>query len=221
MKRAVSLFLCLLLLVVLSPAALASTFGQVDVFAKYLFVSGLPEFALKNGEGGGTLSDGTEISVTGAPSNATWLVVRQIPQSVSEPYEWFREVLGNKTMQAYEIYFRDDLGNRIPANGAVVTITVPGGMSDVDVYSVDPNNSHAELTSSIKNGKVTFRTDGKRYYVLTGTASSSGGDGNDPPKTGDDSRVLLWLLLLLVAFAGMVLCIALGKRRRKGAERKK
>ena len=203
--------------------------GDITVEVRVDHSTGLPEFPLSGGSGGGTLPDGTEISVTGAPAGATYLVVRQISQMLTEPYKWFKDVLGNKSMQAYEIFFRDDLGNRIAANGATIKVSTPSGMTEIVVYSVDPDESNAKLTVNIKDGKAIFRTDGKRYYVLTGTISGTTpdpdvpkpDDPNDPPKTGDESNMMLWIILLIVAFVGMVLCVVLGKRRKKDSAEKK
>ncbi len=248
MKKIISFIFCIMLVFLWSvPAYAASSTihieepipageklvadANISIKAKVDYSTGLPEFPITNGNGGGKLPDGTEIAETGAPAGATYLVVRQIAQTETEPYKWFEEVLGDNTMQAYEIFFRDDRGNRISASGASIKVSIPDGMTEIVVYSLDPDNSSAKLPANIKDGKAIFCTDGRRYYVLTGTKSGTtprpnpdnsvskpdntipkptpapGGGKDDPPKTGDESNVLLWLLLAVVALIGIVICL--------------
>lgn len=140
------------------------------IYGKITYESALPEFPVSNGGGGGTLPDGTEIAVSGVPNGAVTLVVNKIDHSETEPYAWFKQVLGNKgsVMQAYEIYFLDADRNRIAAEGAGITVSIPGNMEEPKVYSVTPAGSYGALGATIAGGKISFTTDGSHYYVLAG-----------------------------------------------------
>lgn len=195
--------------------------SDISIKARMEYSAGLPEFPITDGSGGGKLPDGTEISVTGAPTGAVILVVRKIAQTETEPYKWFKEVLGNREMQAYEIFFRDAEGNRIDADGAAIKVSTPDGMTNITVCSVDPDNSNAKFTANIKDGKAIFRTDGSRYYVLAGTKSgitpTPDPDREDEniPNAGNDFNMMFWINQAVVAPIGMMICLVFRKRQKK------
>ena len=171
MKRIITLLLCVLVVVAIMPtAALASGQASIDVYAKYMYDTGLSEFPVEDGKGGGTLPDGTEIEVENAPDDAVVLVVRKIPQTETAAYTWFAQVLSGKgsQFQAYEIYFMDKDYNRIPASGAKITLTAPKDMDDTKMFSVTPAGSYRQLTLTLANANGSFTTDGSRYYVFAG-----------------------------------------------------
>lgn len=151
-------------------------------------------------EGAGTLpDDGTVIETDQAPDGAVYLVVRKIKQTETEAYAWFKTVLTEQaeTVQAYEIYFLKENGERLPADGAKIRITAPASVRELQICSVTESSTSQKLQSVIINGKAEFVTDGSRYYVLTDakTAESekqteNAGDNNQRPAedTEDNSQ---------------------------------
>lgn len=103
------------------------------------------------------------------PENAYRLVV--IPIDDEEALEWFSGCAKSpwkSTGTFYAVFYEDAKGNKLPANGVKLTVQVPGGYENVQVFSVDPdgNGQFVERFDSIGTS-VTFTTNGKLYYGVT------------------------------------------------------
>ncbi len=227
MRKILSLLLVLLTLVSLLPVVAFATTElpkvlpyekEIPVLVRAVYTSDLPEFPIDDGEGGGKLPDGTDVWVEDAPAGAVILVVRKIDQSETGPYTWFKQVLNGKgeLFQAYQIYFLDADRNRIEANGAVITLSIPDGMKKTVLYSVDTDSSYAKLTDILKGSKVRFTTDGSLYYVFAGYKPTGGTNGGSAGvKTGDASHIFLWMGICAVSLLILLLILWLLKKRKK------
>lgn len=153
----------------------------------------------EDGDGSATLPDGTEIEISNADKTKGQLVIDPITDK--EALDWVNSVTDGKVKapQAFHIYYLYDNGNMTNADGVSVTIKPGNTLQNPVVYSLKSDGSLSLLSADVKNGTVTFTTDGSPYYVLGETPS----DPDTPPKTGDNSYMELWIALLAVS--GMVL----------------
>ena len=71
-----------------------------------------------------------------------------------------------KTPQAFHIYYLDNNGNLINANGISVSMKPGNTLQNPVVYSLKSDGSIELLSADVKNGMITFTTDGSPYYVL-------------------------------------------------------
>lgn len=196
-------------------AELGSGTEKIDVYAKYNRAvaeeCGVP---VENGTAQVTLGNGTTVTITQAPESAERLLVYPFPKSDADAWQWVQERLGNqaKALQPYEIYFLTGDGTRIPANGAIVTLSAGGG--DLGVYSLSSAGSLTLLQSSASNGRLNFKTNGCDYYVLAKKMETEKPDNPDDsdhfghhkpdysnPRTGDTLGISVGLMTLsLVTF---------------------
>ena len=83
------------------------------------------------------------------------------------------------------------------------------------VYSLKSDGSMELLSADVKNGTITFTTDGSPYYVLgekdSGSTPSNPGDS---PQTGDNSHMALWIALLAASVFGLAGTAVYSKRKR-------
>ena len=223
MRRLLAMLLTVVLVCSMSfPAFAAEETKEIDVTAKYV--------STVEGEYPAQITEGTAtvevvdvfVSVTGAPSTAVTLVVVPIPESEKEAQKWFVECLEDigTPLAVYDIYFLTDEGNRINANGAIVTIDFPSYEGELIVCSVSTDETTKTLSSTIEDGKITFTTDSGNYYVLAekkaaGT-TNSGTTPDDPvsPPTGDDTMIWPWILVAIVALI-LIFFLLIWKRRKK------
>lgn len=215
------------------PAFAAQEEKEIDVTVKYVAtVEG--EYPAQITEGTATVEiDGVTVSVTGAPSVAVTLVVVPIPEGEKEAQAWFIECLEDTgiPLAVYDIYFLTADGSRINANGAAVAIDCPTYEGELIVCSVSTDETTKTLTSVVKDGKVTFTTDGSNYYVLAEKKSAGTTDPgtddpgtttpDDPvsPPTGDDTMIWPWILVAIVVLS-LIFFLIFWKRRKKDEEQK-
>lgn len=227
MRKILSLLLVLLALMSLLPTAVLAATEHINTLpyatsfaikARVVYTSGLPEFPIDQGKGGGTLPDGTEIWVENAPNGAVTLVVRKIDQSETGPYTWFKQVLNGKgeLFQAYEIYFLDVGRNRIAATNVRVALSVPGNMRKAMLYSVDSSGAFSQLTDTLHGVMAVFTTDGRPYYVFAGYKPFGVYiPGSGFIKTGDASHIFLWSGICAASLLILLLIFWLLKKRKK------
>ena len=210
-------------------SVLAETIEQkdVDVTAQYIQTAeGFNQAPVKNGEGSLTTEEGVKVSVSGAPGNARYLVVCPILKN-TDGGRWLIKCLNGRGnfICAYDIYFLDEAGNRINAEGTTVTIDSPADADNLEFYSVSTDGTVAVTDYSVKDNCITFKISGNRYYVFTEktasdisvtqtpTAGSTGTGSqskcNFVPKTADNTNIL-GLVIALVISAAMALL--LGKK---------
>ena len=145
----------------------------------------------ENGKGSATLPDGTEIEISNANKTQGQLVIDPITEK--EALDWISSVTDGKVKapQPFHIYYLDDNGNLINADGISVTMKPETALTNPVVYSLKPGGSMALLSADVKNGTITFTTDGSPYYVLgEKDSSSTPSDPGDSPQTGGNSYTL-------------------------------
>ena len=120
----------------------------------------------EGGEGSATLPDGTEIEISDADKTKGQLVIDPITDK--EALDWINSVTDGKVKapQAFHIYYLDDTGNMINANGISVSMKPENILQNPVVYSLKTDGSMELLSADVKNGTITFTTDGSPYYVL-------------------------------------------------------
>lgn len=179
---------------------------DIDVYAKYVDGIDRNEVSVdEDGNGSTTLSDGTEITVSGADRAQGRLMIDLITET--EALDWLGDVVGDKAQDivAYHIYYVDGEGNMTPADGVTVTVA-PKAEFDTPVgYSVNPDGEAKELTLAAEEKGFTFTVNGDPYYLCGEKASL--------PPTGDGGNTGLWLLLLLSA--GALIGMAAYDRKKK------
>ena len=211
-------------------SVLAETIEQkdVDVTAQYIQTAeGFNQAPVKNGEVSLTTEEDVKVSVSGAPGNARYLVVCPILKN-TDGGRWLIKCLNGRGnfICAYDIYFLDEVGNRINAKGTTVTIDSPADTDNFEVYSVSTDGTAAVPDYSVKNSSVTFTVLGNSYYVFvektptnavitptqvannqSSTKSNTSSEINSVPKTADNTNVAGFVIALVIsaASAGMVL----------------
>lgn len=120
----------------------------------------------ENGEGSATLPDGTEVGISDADKTKGQLVIDPITDK--EALDWINSVTDGKVKapHPFHIYYLDDNGNLINANGISVSMKPGNTLQNPVVYSLKSDGSMELLSADVKNGMITFTTDGSPYYVL-------------------------------------------------------
>lgn len=211
-------------------SVLAETIEQkdVDVTAQYIQTAeGFNQGPVKNGEGSLITEGGVKVSVSDAPGTARYLVVCPIPKN-TEGGRWLIKCLNGKGdfICAYDIYFLDEAGNRINAEGTTVTIDSPVDADNLEFYSVSTDGTVAVTDYSVKNSSVTFTVLGNSYYVFvektptnaaitptqvannqSSTKSNTSSEINSVPKTADNTNAAGFAIMLAISatVAGMAL----------------
>lgn len=163
---------------------------DIDVYAKYADNIDRNEVSVdEDGNGSATLSDGTEITVSGADRTQGRLMIDLITET--EALDWLGDVVSDKAQDivAYHIYYVDGEGNMTPADGVTVTVAPKAELNTPVGYSVNPDGETKELTLTTEDRGFTFTVNGDPYYLCGEKASI--------PPTGDGGNIGLWLLLLL------------------------
>ena len=120
----------------------------------------------EDGEGSATLPDGTEIEISNADKTKGQLVIDPITDK--EALDWINSVTDGKVKapQAFHIYYLDNNGNLINADGVSVSMKPGNTLQNPVVYSLKSDGSMELPSADVKNGTITFTTDGSPYYVL-------------------------------------------------------
>ena len=120
----------------------------------------------EDGEGWATLPDGTEIEISDADKTKGRLVIDPITEK--EALDWINSVTDGKVKapQAFHIYYLDNNGNLINADGISVSMKPENTLQNPVAYSLKSDGSMELLSANVKNGTITFTTDGSPYYVL-------------------------------------------------------
>ena len=225
MKRIMTWLLTMIVILSASVTAFAAEqddetqqTSNVDVYAKYVNNTEwnvVPVDA--SGNGSTTLSDGTQITVSGATQSGWQLAIDPITEK--EAVDWIGGVLDGKAkdLSPLHIYFINASGNIKAADGVTVTIKLPKKLTDPAAYSLTGEGNASGLTVSMEDGSLTFTTDGSPYYVLGEKVSgetSSPSEPSNSPQTGDNSHMALWMVLLAVSVFGLAGTSVYSKRKR-------
>lgn len=227
MKRTLAFLLTVVLTLFCSVTAFAAEPDDetkqthVDVYAKYVNNTEwnvVPVDA--SGNGSTTLSDGTQITVSGAARSGWQLAIDPITEK--EAVDWIGGVPDGKAkdLLPLHIYFIDASGNIKTADSVTVTVKQPENPNAPVAYSLSSEGTASGMAVSMENGSLTFTADGSPYYVLgekdSGGTSPNGETPSDPgnsPQTGDTGRI--WLRLAILMVSGMVLFGIISYRKRK------
>ena len=140
---------------------------DIGVYVKYVDNTVWNTVPTEEGGGGSaTLPDGTEIEISNADKTKGQLVIDPITDK--EALDWVNSVTDGKVKapQAFHIYYLDNNGNLINADGISVSMKPGNTLQNPVVYSLKSDGSLELLSADVKNGMITFTTDGSPYYVL-------------------------------------------------------
>ena len=180
MKKLISVFLILTMTLALGVSALAVS--NPDGHAGSTTVDGVPgdvnlgvyitavgerwRYSDNVTDGSGDIEGpGFTVHADDIPEGAVRLVVAPIDDP--EALAWFSGCAGESwedTGVFYAVFYEDAEGNRMPAYGVQITVRVPGGYENVNVYSVTEGGSASSLDYTGGVGSVSFTTNGSLYY---------------------------------------------------------
>lgn len=168
----------------------------------------------EDGEGSATLPDGTEVGISDADKTKGRLVIDPITDK--EALDWISSLTDGKvkTPQGFHIYYLDNNGNITNADGISVSMKPGDTLQNPVVYSLKSDGSMELLSADVKNGTITFTTDGSPYYVLGEKDGGTPSDPDNPPQTGDNSHMALWIAVLFVSGAGVIGTTVYGRKKR-------
>lgn len=218
MKRLLSFVLTSLILSTLAVPAFAAEERQAEVYARAVrtTIGSVYSSSVEDGPVEITTDDDIAVTVEKAPDGAALLMVVPVPRTETAAWRWITVCLEDTgvPIHTFDIYFEDQDGNRIDANGAVVTIDCPHCSGTPMVCSLTTDGKVRVLTDSAHGTTVTFTTNGSTYYIMADKAPSPHPADPDSPQTGDDSGILLWSGLLMGS-ALSILLLLMGKRRKE------
>lgn len=231
MKKLITIILIVLTVLSCGITAFAeavSDKAEIPVNAKAQYhIEGQYPADLEEGGAVVTVDDGTTITVTNAPNDAARLIVTPIPASERSAWTWITGCFKNTgtPVHTFDIYFVDESGSRINANGAVVTIDCTHCSGTPMVCSLTTEEKVTVLDST----RGTFTTDGSHYYVLaekttepdeddtTDVQIPVSGDTSSAtsPLTGDNGKESFWIALVLISGAVLVGMSAYKQKKHK------
>ncbi|MBR2320327.1 MAG: LPXTG cell wall anchor domain-containing protein [Clostridia bacterium] len=218
MRKMISLFLSLLLLLSQSVTAFAiEEEKQADVYARAVRTTlGVYLADIDDGTAEVTTEDDITIIVTDIPEGAVRLMVVPVPKTEREAWVWITACLkdAGTPIHTFDIYFKDADGNRISANGEKVTIDCPHCSGIPKVCSLTTSGAVRVLNDSAQGATVTFTTDGSTYYVIADKAPSDHPGDSDIPQTGDNSHLAFWSGILVLSLIALFFLV-FWKRRKK------
>ena len=217
MRKFAAFLLALMLLLPQSMTAFAfEEERQADVYARAVRTTdGVYPAQIDDDTATVTTDEDIIITVTDAPESAVKLMVVPIPKDETQAWAWITDCLEDvgTPVHLFDIYFEDQDGNRINANGAVVTIDCPHCSGTPKICSLTTGGTVRVLNDSARGSEVAFRTDGSTYYIIADKTPSQHPGDTDIPQTGDHSGIGLWSGLLLGSTLALWLLIF--KRRRQ------
>ena len=179
MRKIVTLLLTIAMFMSLGITAFASENPtEIDVYARVIrTIEGEFVAEVQNGTAETILDDGTSVSVANAPNDAVMLMVVPVPKTETEAWNWITACVKKiaNPVHTFDIYFMDSRGERLDADGAVVTLNCPHGSGVPVVCSLDTDGTVHVLTpsSQARMMVVTFTTNGSSYYVMGEKALAS------------------------------------------------
>ena len=129
---------------------------------------------MENGESEIHLPDGTVITAGGISEDCLTLVIYPVTDRDEDAWKWFLACMEGKgrSIVPYEIYFLNKDGDRLPADGAKVSISLPESMEAPAAFSLDRDGTAVRLASETAGSKIGFPTNGSYYYVLAESAGT-------------------------------------------------
>ena len=190
--------------------------ADLPIYARYADNTGFNIVPTdEKGTGGISLPDGTEITVSGADKANSRLVVEEITEK--EALDWIAGQLKDKAddARAYHVFWLNDDGSSQPTDGVKMSIRQAENTADA-VFSLNGERA-SKLNAGIKNGTVTFTTDGSSFYALCKGSVTTEPEVK-PPQTGDNGDLFLWITLLFVS-GGIITYAAVEGKRKKAQDR--
>lgn len=131
---------------------------------------------------------------------------------VRHAWTWFESCMKSHGSKLYpmEIYFLDQDGNRQEVTiGITVTVQSPTAYTKPIACSLSTGGKVNTLSSKTDGGKISFSTDGNRYYVLTekNTGNTPGTDTPGSHQTGDTSKIYLWTAVVGISLLLLILLL--------------
>jgi len=145
--------------------------ADIDVYVTVAEqIEGVYYSPVTDGNAQAAVDGGITVGVANAPEGAVQLRVIPIPDTEEKAWTWVEEALEGKAkaVHAFGIYFENQNGNKIAANGTEVTINCPHCSASPYVYSLDTAGNLVELKapSAARTVSVTFAANGSDYYIL-------------------------------------------------------
>lgn len=171
MRKRLTIFAAAFLLCAGSVGAMAAGVPgkeSADVLARYVGNPTRTELPVTEDTSSVMLPDGTQVEIEGIPTVAGTLVIFPVPATETEAWKWASGCLNKigKPVHFFDIYFKDQNGSRINADGTTVTIDCPHCSEKPIVYSLTSDGQVKRLSSSARSVSVTFTTNGSSYYIL-------------------------------------------------------
>lgn len=182
MKKIAMILLCILLVFSASVPFYGETVTEVpyedSVTLTVDYVNNTPGATapVQSGSAAGTLPNDTEFSAEKLPEDASALVVYPVQSDEEEVHDWIEEKLekGIEVLQPYHISLTNAAGEEISNEGVEITLDAPENAGDdFAVYSISSDGTRTRLTTTHKNGKITFAANGASFYVVCKSVKNS------------------------------------------------
>lgn len=225
MKRPTSILLALALVLCLGAAAFASGPGSSGIdglpgeqsLDVLLNARGLTRYMDDVTDGSGDIEGpGFEAHVSGGiPADAVRLVV--VPITDPDALAWFAGCAGGSWTSGgvmYAVFYEMADGTRLAASGVHMTVQIPAGSGDLNIFSVSQSGGAASLDFTAVGSTVSFVTDGRLYYGPVRRQAASPETAGAAPPTGDGGTPGLWLGVTILCAASLAGLAATARRRR-------
>lgn len=182
MKKIVMILLCILLVSSVSLPFYGEMVTEIphseSVTFSVNYVNDTPGLTVpvESGSASGNLPNGTEFSAEKLPEEAFWLAVYPVQSDEKEVHDWIEENLekGIEVLQPYFVTVTNNEGEAVSNQGAEITIDAPKNAGDeFAVYAISSDGTETRLTTTYKNGKITFVANGASIYVVCKSVKNS------------------------------------------------
>ena len=182
MKKIAMILLCILLVFSASVPFYGETVTELpyseSVFLTVDYTNNTPGVTVpvQSGSAAGTLPNDTEFSAEKLPEDASAFVVYPVQSEEEEVHDWIEEKLekGLEALQPYHISLTNAAGEEISNEGVEITIDAPENAGEeFGVYAISSDGTATRLTTSYKNGKITFAAHGASIYVVCKSVKNS------------------------------------------------
>ncbi len=194
---------------VLAAESSSSQKRTIGVYAKSVYTLPNGCYGTEKDDDGyvAKLPDGTKFTVTPKSGNSSFrIVIVPITKKDKKAYKWISERttgLGTDPL-FYDIYFADEYGNRVEADGTFdVSIDLIEGYRALKAAGISADGTLAHLVSKSGQNQISFTIEKGGYYAI----ASGKDDQTAPtvsPKTGENGFAVFGVALLAVFSAGVL-----------------
>lgn len=131
---------------------------------------------VESGSAAGTLPNDTEFSAAKLPEDASAISVYPVQSDEEEVHDWIEEKLekGIEALQPYHVTLTDAAGEKVSSEGVEITLDAPKNAGDeFAVYAISSDGTVTRLTTTHKNGKISFAANGASLYVVCKSVKNS------------------------------------------------